>query len=876
MRKLTQVPSARHPAKPAAPKDGRFAAVLLLALVVGQLAFGQAVPPPLPIQLPPPPAPPPPVTVPVPQVLTGHVPPQVATLGLTPVGLLAATQQLNLAIVLPLRDQQGLTDLLAELRDPESANYRRFLTADEFAQAFGPAESDYAAVIAFAQAHNLVVTGTHPNRTIVDVSGSAADVEQAFHVDLLLYQHPFDPRLFRAPDAEPSVDLPVPLLHICGLDDFTRPVRLSYTPTGSGVSNSFIGYDFRAAYVPNAAALTGVGETVAILEIQCDYYQNDITAYETTAGLPNATVYRVQPDGYTGSQNNMGGGANVEASMDVEMAISMAPSSSVAVYEGWGPLAVVNRIATDNIARQISSSWSGFPGIGQGASFDQAFQQFAAQGQSFLNSSGDSGAYNYSLMSSPSNAVPWLDPMEDSWVTAVGGTELTTTGPGGGYASETTWNQGNNATSGGGYGNAPNLVSSAIPPWQAGVPNQANQASTTNRNFPDVALTADDVYVAYSNGLWTISGGTSAASPLWAGFVALVNQQAAANGFAPVGFLNPALYEIGLGPNYAKCFHDITTGNNSNQWSQGQFNAVQGYDLCTGWGSPTGTNLMNELIKVSDGALGCGRLGNSPNNWFAFIMDFGASAPASTAYLLYSTNVAAYSWATNDTLLPTQDFWTYVDTSSDSLQPEGFYLLSCGTNCWRPTGYLRTQVPALGWALVANQLDAPMNTLNGLFNPMPDGTTLPNGTQISVQTTSGSWTFTNYTWNAGSWSAGGNTATLSPGQGFWVTNASASPVTITFAGLVRQGSLTNQIPHYERIYSSMVPQAGRLSTDLGYVPKAGDEVYIWDLAKQTYDIYSYSGAWSPSEPSLALGQSFALVPAAANTWPRTFSTCGLQ
>ena len=78
--------------------------------------------------------------------------------------------------------------------------------------------------------------------------------------------------------------------------------------------------------------------------------------------------------------------------------------------------------------------------------------------------------------------------------------------------------------------------------------------------------------------------GTSLAAPLWAGFMALVNQQAAANGQPPIGFVNPALYAIGKSTNYHSCFHDITTGSNTNSSSPTKYQAVAGYDLCTGWG----------------------------------------------------------------------------------------------------------------------------------------------------------------------------------------------------------------------------------------------------------------------------------------------------
>ena len=115
------------------------------------------------------------------------------------------------------------------------------------------------------------------------------------------------------------------------------------------------------------------------------------------------------------------------------------------------------------------------------------------------------------------------------------------------------------------------------------------------RNVPDVALTADNVYVVYGNGQSNGFSGTSCAAPLWAGFTALINEQAVAFGQAPVGFLNQQLYAIGKGTNYTPAFHDITTGNNVSSNSPSRFSAVPGYDLCTGWGTPNGTNLISIL-----------------------------------------------------------------------------------------------------------------------------------------------------------------------------------------------------------------------------------------------------------------------------------------
>jgi hypothetical protein len=122
----------------------------------------------------------------------------------------------------------------------------------------------------------------------------------------------------------------------------------------------------------------------------------------------------------------------------------------------------------------------------------------------------------------------------------------------------------------------------------------ANGGSTKMRNIPDVALTADiQMFLIQSNGQAVVVGGTSAAAPLWSGFVALANQQAAANGKPSVGFLNPLLYGIGKGSNYLVDLNDIRSGSNNG------FSAVSGYDLTTGWGSPAGQHLINDLTGTS-------------------------------------------------------------------------------------------------------------------------------------------------------------------------------------------------------------------------------------------------------------------------------------
>ena len=592
------------------------------------------------------------------QVLHGHVPAAVARL--QPIRRLDGTNHLKLAISLPLRDRAGLSMLLRQIYDPTSPNYHHYLTAAQFADRFGPTAADYETLKAFAISNNLAVTGTHPNRTLLDVEGSVADIEKAFHITMRVYQHPAEHRTFFAPDVEPSLDLDLPVLHIGGLDTYVLPrpawVKLNGLNggtnltrlSGSGPSGNYMGYDFRAAYAPGVA-LTGTGQNVGLLE--CDgYYTNDILAYESLTGLPNVPLQNVLVDGFNGipeDSNDV-----VEVSLDIEMAISMAPGlSNVIVYEASADTPafiydLVNRMATDNQAKQISSSWV----FRNDAGLDQIFLEFGVQGQSFFEASGDEDAYT-------PETFQWND---DPYLTLVGGTTLTTSGPGGAWVSETVWNwdveYGTNfdgVGSGGGIS-----TNYAIPIWQEGISMASDGGSTTMRNIPDVALTADNIFVI-ANGASNIGvGGTSCAAPLWAGFIALVNQQAVGTGAPTVGFINPAIYAIGKEPGYTNAFHDITTGNNTWSGSPTEYYAESGYDLCTGWGTPAGSGLINTLapldvlrISPATGFSAAGRVG-------------GPFTVTSQSYTLTNAGATALNWT-----LANPASWLSASPGSGTLTP---------------------------------------------------------------------------------------------------------------------------------------------------------------------------------------------------------------
>ena len=549
------------------------------------------------------------------QFLHGHVPEAVAAS--TAVRSMPRSDRMTVAIGLPLRNQDELNTLLNQIVDPKSPNFRHYLTPAQFTERFGPTETDYQALTSFIEANGLSITGTHPNRMILDAGGTVAAIESAFHVNMMYWRHPTRGEFF-APDREPSLDTSVALLNISGLQNFVipRPMDLKSRPlstvaqqtSGSGPGGLFNGTDYRNAYAPSVT-LNGAGQSVGLLEFT-GFYAMDVALNFDNAGVTPVPVTTVLLDGVSGAPS----GSNVEVTLDIMMASYMAPGlTNVIVYEGGDFNDALNRMATDNLASQLSSSWS-FGPIGDTTL--QIFTEMVAQGQSFFQASGDNGAYTAGIM--PPADVPNL--------TTVGGTMLTTAGPGGAWQSETTW-----PGSGGGIS-----TFFPIPSYQQNVNMATAGGSATMRNIPDVALLSVQIYLICDNGYGRELGGTSAAAPLWAGFMALANQQAAANLTPPIGFANPALYAIGTGSSYQSDLNDITTGNNAG------FNALPGYDLATGWGSPAGQPLINSLtgstgvmsfglassastLAINAGTSGSSTIAISPQNGFSSSVNLAAS-----------------------------------------------------------------------------------------------------------------------------------------------------------------------------------------------------------------------------------------------------------
>jgi len=544
-----------------------------------------------------------PAAAPAFRALSGHIPPAVAHS--QAVAALDSARPLALALTLPLRNQAELADLLRAQADPEDPRFGQFLTPQAFAARFSPTQADYARAAAYARSVGLVVTGTHPSRTVLDVAAPAASAERAFGLHLLVYQSLRDGRFFYAPDAEPRVPagLASVVSGVIGLDNAAQwhphlrlksaadafaldPLALPFQ-TGSGPGGALSPSDIKKAYNLAGSAQTGAGQTLALFELD-GYAASDVAAYEANFGLPSVPLQNILIDGYSGAS---GSGAG-EVTLDIELQAALAPGATkILVYEApnsnAGVVDAYTRIAADNLAKQISTSWGeaeNSAGTSTRNAENTAFQQMAAQGQSIFAAAGDSGADdNGSTLSVD-------DPASQPYMTGVGGTALSTAGPGGAYSSEKTWNGGSVASGAGGGG-----ISTVwpIPSYQAPVAGSAaSKGSATMRNVPDVSLDADPNtgYSIYFGGKWVVYGGTSCAAPLWAAFTALVNQQRATNGLGTLGFANPPLYAAFQGANGAADFHDIADGSTNLFYP-----AVAGYDDATGLGTFNGANLLLDL-----------------------------------------------------------------------------------------------------------------------------------------------------------------------------------------------------------------------------------------------------------------------------------------
>jgi subtilase family serine protease len=506
---------------------------------------------------------------------------------------LPASQIMNLDVVLPVRDQAGLDAFVADVTNPSSPSFRRYLTPAQFTARFGPTQNDYDTVVQYLVRNGFSITGGSRDGMDIQVAGPVSAVEAAFNVKMHTYQHPTENRTFYSPDREPTTSLAISLWHVSGLNNYSLPHPMyvkksdyakamgispdqvvTHATTGSGPSKSFLGSDMRAAYY-QGTSLTGAGQNLGLFE----YYGTDLadltTYYKNVGQTNNVPVTLLSVDGTSTScvDSRSGGDCDdTEQTLDMTQALGMAPGlASLTMYVGSTDTAIISAMTTHSpLPTTIGCSWGWTPD--DPSTLNPYWEKMAAQGQSFFAASGDDSTWS-------SRNEAW--PADAAYVISVGGTDLTTSSAAGPWKSETAWTD-----SGGGI--SPDKI--AIPTWQqiSGVINSSNKGSTTYRNGPDVSANANfSFYVCADQTTCTANdyGGTSFAAPMWAAFIALANQQATAESEPLVGFFDPNVYaqnESGgsLTAAYSNDFHDITSGKS------GSYSAVTGYDLVTGWGSP--------------------------------------------------------------------------------------------------------------------------------------------------------------------------------------------------------------------------------------------------------------------------------------------------
>jgi subtilase family serine protease len=503
------------------------------------------------------------------QQLQGTLTPEMMAAPL--IGRVPPTTQMTLTIGLKTKNTAELMDAAEQVSDPNSSYYQEYMTPEQFADLYGATPAEYQSLLDWGRSNNLTVTA-HENRLAATVVGSVADIESALNIHMT-YGKRADGTQFFAPDAEPSINLAVPVENISGLENFARPTRAG----GSGPGGSYQGTDFRNAYAPTMT-LTGAGQKVGIFMFD-GFAQSDINGYASQTKqsfLPVQTV----PAKVTMTPGE-------EGTLDVEMALSMAPAAQVVAFVGNSGTVMLTNMTDRPDIKEFSSSWFWYNGT---TTDTNLMAELALQGQSFFQASGDGGAYPVGVF--PKYKSGSLDCRQFPYITIVGGTSLDMSDNGADYGTlETAWPD----SSGG-------IESSvALPSYQSGIAGH-NGASATHRNVPDVSMQAADARIFFK-GAPTQVAGTSEATPLWAGYMALVNQLSAEDGKASAGFANPALYHLASTSDYGKLFHDIVSGCTPDSTGN-EYCAGPGYDLTTGLGSPK-DGLINALSGVASFPLYC-------------------------------------------------------------------------------------------------------------------------------------------------------------------------------------------------------------------------------------------------------------------------------
>jgi kumamolisin len=501
--------------------------------------------------------------------------------GLQPSGTIELDQTVRISLILRRKGTNSTVFTGPEPHPP--------LSHEEHEHKHGADPSDVALVEQFAHEAELTVVEVNTAKRRVVLTGIAEQMKAAFGAEFVCYKDEATGHTYRGRTG--TLSLPAALqgvvISVLGLD--ARPIAKPHfrrKSVAAAPAGTFTPLQVAALYnFPTGA--TGKGQTIAIIELGGGYKTADLNAYFKGLGLKTPTVTAVSVDG---GKNTPGSDADGEVLLDIEIAGAIANGANIAVYfapntdQGFIDSIIDAVHDTKRKPSVISISWGGPEDSWSAQSrnaMNSALQDAATLGVTVTVASGDDGSTD-----GVGDGKLHVDfPASSPFALACGGTTLK--GSGKTISSETVWNETaqKEGATGGGVSNF-----FALPGYQssAGVPKQG-QTQFAGRGVPDVAGNADPVtgYQVLVDGQNTVVGGTSAVAPLWAALVTLINQQLG----HPVGFLNPKLYSAAPSP-----LHDITTGTNDDS-NLGYYKAQQGWDPCTGLGTPNGTALLKLLTS---------------------------------------------------------------------------------------------------------------------------------------------------------------------------------------------------------------------------------------------------------------------------------------
>jgi kumamolisin len=499
-------------------------------------------------------------------------------------------EQMLVTVVLRQRQSKSPHPSVADL----VASGERISRA-EYEARYGADPEDIKTVEAFAKAHGLHVKQTNHFARSVTLSGTAGAFSKAFQVELSMYEIPGGSYRGRTGELSIPSELNGVVVSVHGLDNRPQASTHFRVAAAAAPSTSYTALQVAQAYnFPTSG--NGQGQTIGIIELGGGFTQSDLNTYFASLKIsPVPSVTAVSVDGATNQPTGDTNGPDTEVMLDIEVAGAIAPGAKIAVYfapnTDAGFLDAINQAVTDktNQPSVISISWGGPESTWTAQSlqsYNTAIEAAAAVGVTICVACGDDGSTD-----GVTDGLDHVDfPASSPYSLACGGTSLTLSGKS--ISNEVVWNDlPNNGATGGGIS-----ATFPLPSYQAGanVPPSVNPGNYVGRGMPDVSGDADPNtgYQVQVDGSQLVVGGTSAVAPLWAGLLALLNQALG----KPVGYFNPGLYQsIHSDTN---TFRDITSGNN------GDYSAAQGWDACSGWGSPDGAAILQALSSGTTSGTG--------------------------------------------------------------------------------------------------------------------------------------------------------------------------------------------------------------------------------------------------------------------------------